>query len=144
MHTYHLFVIQRNIFDAYLKKTGHLFVLLKKLYQMDKKNLQYGFSLYQQLCAPIHVKILTDYIIEKVPAIKIQKNTFKMLSFFESTTIYLHYTNITVETDEILPSIYEIFSIYHDHIFVCDFQENKYFWLREGLKKMETIGKKHI
>lgn len=144
MHTYHLFVIQKDIYSSYLKKPGHLFLLLKKLYQMDYQNLQYGLSLYQQLCAPIHVKILTDYIIEKVPAIKTKKNTFKMLSFFESTTIQFHYTNITVETDEILPSIYEIFAIYHEHIFVCDFRENKYFWLREGLKKLETMGKKHI
>lgn len=144
MHTYRLFVIQNEAWNLYLKKPAFLFHFLKKLYHFEEKNLQYGLSLYLQLCTPIHVKLLSNYIIEKVPAIKIQKNTFKMLSFFENTIIELHYANIIVQTNETIPSIFQILKIYSEHILVCDFNKNQYFWLTDALKKVETIGQKHI
>ena len=144
MNTYHLFIIKPDAFQLYFKNTNPLFVLLKKLYRMDKKNVNYGLSLYHQVCTLMDVKLLSNYMIEKVPAIKVKKNTFKMLSFFESTTFEIHYTNILVETDKILPSIYQIFHVYHNHILVCDFKQNRYFWLDEALKNGNHKLKTHI
>ncbi len=144
MYTYHLFVVQDAIFKTYSKNPKTLYVFLEKLYHLNCRNFNYGLSVYQQLCIPIHVKLLSNYIIEKVPAIKVKKNTFKMLSFYENTTLELHYANIVIKTDATLPAIYHILQIYSEHILVCAFVENKCFWLSQELKKLETIGKKHI
>jgi hypothetical protein len=144
LNTYHLFIIKPDAFQLYFKNANPLFLLLKKLYRMDKRNANYGLSLYHQVCTTMNVKLLSNYMIEKVPAIKVKKNTFKMLSFFESTTFELHYSNILVETDKTLPAIYQIFHIYHNHIFVCDFKQNRYFWLDEVLKNGNHRKKTHI
>lgn len=144
LSTYHLFIIKPEAFKLYFKNANTLFLLLKKLYRMDKRNANYGLSLYHQVCTVMNVKLLSNYMIEKVPAIKVKKNTFKMLSFFESTTFELHYSNILVETDKTLPAIYQIFRIYHNHILVCDFKGNRYFWLDEALKNGNHRAKTHI
>jgi hypothetical protein len=144
MHTYYLFIIKKDAFKLYYKNTEILFEILKCLYELDRKNFVYGLSVYHQVCTPISVKLLSNYIIEKVPACKLEKNTFKMLSFFENTTVFLHYSNIIVKTDKVLPAIYNIFHVYSENILICDFQEKRYFWLDEVLKNGNPVIKKHI
>lgn len=143
MHTYFLFIIKKDTYKLYSKNTYILFELLKNLYELEKNNFVYGISVYHQICTPISKKLLSNYISEKVPSIKLQKDTYKILSFFENTTIQINYSNIIVKTNKVLPSVYKIFHVYHENIFICDFKRNKFFWLDKALK-METQRKNNI
>ncbi len=134
MHTYYLFIIKKDAMKLYYKNTYILFEILKSLYELDKKNLVYGLSVYHQICVPISVKLLSNYIIEKVPVTKINKNTFKLLSFFEKTTFNINHANIIVQTNKSLSEIYKVFHVYHENFLVCDFCLNRYFWLDKVLK----------
>ncbi len=134
MHTYYLFIIKKDAMKLYYKNTYILFEILKSLYALDKKNLVYGISVYHQICVPISVKLLTNYIIEKVPVTKINKNTFKLLSFFEQTTFNINYANIIVKTNKTISDIYKVFYVYHENFLVCDFKSNRCFWLDKNVK----------
>lgn len=137
MRTCFLFIIKKDAVKLYYKNTYLLFALLKNLYELEKNNLTYGVSVYHQICTPISKKLLSNYISEKVPSIKIKKDTYKILSFFENTILQINYSTIIVKSNRIIPSIYKIFHVYHDNILVCDFKNNKFFWLDKALK-MET------
>lgn len=134
MHTYYLFIIKKDAMKLYYKNTYILFEILKSLYELDKKNLVYGISVYHQICVPISVKLLTNYIIEKVPVTKINKNTFKLLSFFEQTTFNINHANIIVKTNKTISDIYKVFHVYHENFLVCDFKNNRCFWLDKNIK----------
>lgn len=143
MHTYHLFIIKKETYKLYAKNSYILFEILKNLYELEKENLIYGVSLYRQICIPISVNLLSNYISEKVPAIKLEKNTYKLLSFFEETIVSIRPSNIIVKSNQELSSIYKIFHVYHENIFVCDFFHHRFFWLDKRLK-METEKKRNI
>jgi hypothetical protein len=134
MHTYYLFIIKKDVMKLYYKNTYIVFKILKSLYELDRKNFVYGISVYHQICIPISVKLLSNYIIEKVPVTKINKNTFQLLSFFENTTFRIQYASIIVKTDQEISAIYKIFHVYHENFLVCDFQLNRYFWLDKIVK----------
>lgn len=134
MHTYHLFVLKKETIKLYQKNSNILYILLKNLYELKEKDLVYGISVYHQLCMPINKKLLTNYIIDKIPSLKKNKDTFKILSFFENTTVKINHSNIIVKTDKEKSEIYKIFHIYSDSIFICDFKNNNYFWLDKILK----------
>lgn len=138
MHTYFLFIVKKEYKRLYLKKTYILFEILKNLYELEQNNHIYGVSVYHQICMPISKKLLSNYISERVPSIKLEKDTYKILSFFENTIVKINYSNIIIKTNRILPSIYKIFHVYHENILVCDFFNNKFFWLDKTLKNVNT------
>lgn len=138
MHTYYLFIIKKEVVRLYDKNTYILFEILKNLFELEEKNLVYGVSVFHQLCIPISKRLLSSYIMEKIPVIKLDQDTYKILSFFEHTILKINHANIIVKTDTSLPRIYKIFHVYHENIFVCDFSSSHFFWLDKALKK-ETL-----
>jgi len=100
----------------------------------EEKNFIYGTSVYHQICMPISKKLLSNYISERVPSIKLKKDTYKVLSFFENTFVKINYSNIIIKTNRVISSIYKIFHVYHENILVCDFKNNKFFWLDKAIK----------
>lgn len=125
----YLFIIKKEMKELFFDNDEIIFNILKKLKDLDK-NYNYGVKLYKMICLKIDKQLLSNYIIDKVPVTKI-KDTYKILSFFENTTLKINYTNIIVKTNTLNPSIFKIFHIYHENIMVCDFLNNNYFWLDE-------------
>lgn len=143
MHTYYFFIIRKEIRKIYSKNTYILFEILKNLYELEKENLVYGVSLYHQLCIPISTTLLSNYLREKIPCSRIEKDTYHLLSFYEKTLISIRHANIIVKSNVELSRITKIFNIYHENFFVCDFSSRHYFWLDQALK-LETWKKRNI
>ncbi len=120
MKEYNLFVIKKEYYDYYQKKPLFLFDILKKLYYMQD-DLNYGVSLYSQLCERINTFNLKYYLNKKYH-LDNEKTFYINKSFVE-----LKYTRIIIRTKHI--NIINEFINYSKYIFVCDFINNDYFWL---------------
>lgn len=134
MRKYRLFIIKKENFEIY-KRNPHILFETLKILSYQKDNFQLGYSLYKQLCSPFSQTLLCNYISEKVPCIKLHKNTYQLLSFYEKTIIQISYSRVVVNTDQEFSRILKLFHIYNRYIFGVDFENNIYFWLNEYISK---------
>lgn len=122
MSEYYLFIIK----DKTLKKPNDLYNVLFQLYKM-KKNLNYGISLYKQLCSPFNISILSKYLT------KYNSNN-KNIFYIDNSIIILKPSRIIIKSNDIL-NIIKIFNFNNKNIFVCDFKNDYYFWLNDNKVK---------
>ena len=119
-------------------KNGYiLYQTLESIYHLKKKNLNYGFSLFRQLCNPFDIKIIKTYIKFKYGKYIQSKNNrfyFKNNYINEITMVKLGYAHIRIKSNIILPKVLKIFEFYNQKIFVCDFKNKDFFWLSKQYK----------
>lgn len=139
MKKYYLFVIKNDYYKIYRKTPLMLYRTLENLYMLEKYNFPYGISIYQQICQPFSVKLLTNYILNKYKCYKKNK-IIKIDSFIEKTILQLGYSTSVIITNKEIPEIMKLFNIYNRKIFVCEFNNKEYFWLNNKLnKKVKNI-----
>jgi len=127
MRKYNLFVIRKEYVSLYRNKEEQLFELLYNLSNI-RTNLNYGITLFEQLCKKIEVETIQYYFYQKYHCQNAKRYRFK------EGTIFLKPTCIIVESSVNLPSILSIFYRYNKMIFVCDFENKDYFFLDTFLK----------
>jgi hypothetical protein len=124
---YYLFIIK----DNYLKDNDKfLYDLLYKLKTMNKENYNYGISLYYNICKLFDTKTLKYYVNSKYK-LKHVNNKFYLdkYNYFE-----IRKSCCIINNDKYLKEILCIFYIYNKNIFVCDFDSDRYFWLKDKFK----------
>lgn len=131
MRIYYLFVIKKELYDIYKKKETSLYKTLYKLYTASLEEYNYAYVIFNQLCDIINTSILNTYFDEKdmkrINSIyELKKNETKEHSFIKITPTY-----IKIKTNKNISELFKIFFYYNQNIFVCDFNEKDYFWLRE-------------
>ena len=124
---YYLFIIKDNYFK---NNKEYLYDILYRLKTMHKENYSYGISLYYNICNLFDVKSLNYYIKTKT-SLKYKNNKFYLdkYNFFE-----IRKSCCIINNDKYLKEILCIFYIYNKNIFVCNFDTNEYFWLRDKFK----------
>ena len=127
MREYNLFIIKKEHMEIYKDNSRFLFELLENLYNL-KKNFNYGITLYEQLCKPFDINILSKYLNERYNLSN--KNIFDI----NNTLIILKPSRIIVKSKYNLPNIIKVFNYYNYNIFVCDFKKKDYFWLTSFIK----------
>lgn len=124
---YYLFIIKDNYFK---NDKEYLFDILYKLKTMHKENYSYGISLYYNICNLFDVNALKHYVKSKTK-LKNKNNKFYLdkYNYFE-----IRKSCCIINNDKYLKEILCIFYIYNKNIFVCNFETNEYFWLRDKFK----------
>ena len=135
MRKYYLFVIKNDYQQIYKNHSYVLFKTLENLKGTIPVNFPYGMSLYEQLCQTFHSDILNNYIKRKFKCKKINKKIIKINSMVENTYIQVNKSCTIILTNLNIPPVFRIFDIYNKRIFVCDFENQDYFWLNEQIKK---------
>ncbi len=142
MREYYLFHIKQDIYDLHKNDGYMLYQTLENIYKLQKKNLNYGFSLYKQLCIPFNLEILKDYFNKKYDGhIKKNGNSFKIVNNYicEETLVKLNISRIYIKSNINLPRILKVFEFYNQKIFVCDFKNRDFFWLSRQYNKNNRI-----
>ena len=120
---YYLFIIKDNFFK---NNSEYLYNILYKLRFMHKENYSYGISLYYNVCNLFDTKSLIHYIKSKTN-FKIKNNKFYLdkYNYFE-----VRKSCCVINNGKYLREILCIFYIYNKNIFVCNFDNDEYFWLK--------------
>ena len=127
MREYNLFIIKNEYYDLYKNRPMVLFESLNKLYKMHN-NLNYGITLYEQLCNKVNIETLKYYLNDKY-----QLNNDKTF-YIDKSFIELKPSRITVKSKSNLPEVIKMFNCYNRQIFVCDFNNYDYFWLQNFVR----------
>lgn len=104
-----------------------LYKTLENLYKLKNEDLNYGLSLYNQICDIIDVDRLKNYfnhIKEKEKG-----NKFLIRLNKERTIFIFHYACIICKSIKNYPSVFNPLNYYSKYIFVCDFYNHDYFFL---------------
>ena len=142
MRKYYLFIIKQDIYNKYKNKSYILYKILENLYNLNSYNFSYGIKIYNQICSPFAVKVLKNYINEKIVFFKVNEKVIKINSIYEDTYLNIKYSCVIIKTNANIPNILKIFNIYNKYILICDFKNKDYFWLNNIIKT--TFIKKNI
>ena len=137
MRKYYLFLITRTAYQAYQSKEMILFQSLKKL--KDTKNHIEGLSLYFQICDPFLPELLVNYFSKKYVTKPKRHYYFHDSNKSQSYYLELNYSCLILLSNDYLPFLFRNISYYSPYIFVCDFENEDYFWLRD----ITSRSKKH-
>ena len=127
MREYNLFVIKDEYFNFYNNKPEYLYEILNKLNNFSS-NMNYGITLYEQLCNKIDIEILKYYLNNKYGL------SNNKVFYLDNVFIELKHSRIVVRSKYNYPRIMKSFNCYNRNIFVCDFKNNDYFFLNSFIR----------
>lgn len=130
MRKYYLFIIKKDYYDIYKKNPLVLYKTLENLYRLKNSDLNYGLTLYNQICEIVDIERLKNYFIHVKEEEK--NNKFLIRLDKELTVIDFHYSCIICSSIKNYPSIFKVLNYYSKYIFVCDFVNKDYFFLNKS------------
>ena len=124
---YYLFIIKDDFFK---EDSEYLYNILKKLKYMHKENYSYGVSLYYSICNLFDSVNLKRYVRLKYKFNNINNKFYlDKYNYFE-----IRKSCCIINNSTYLRQILCIFYIYNKNIFICNFENNSYFWLKDKFK----------
>ena len=130
MRTYYLFTIKKEYYAVYRKNPLALYKTLENLYKIKKTNLNYGITLYNQICDIIDVNRLKNYFSHlKVDG---KNNKFLIKLNKELAILKLYHSCIICKSIKNYPSVFNVLNYYSRYIFICDFYNHDYFFLSKS------------
>lgn len=134
MRKYYLFLIRNDFHDVYKKNSYTLYVTLANIYKLKNKNFCYGISIYNQLCQTFDVDVINNYFVNKNRKyIKKHNNKFFINDIYikQKTCIQINHSCLVLKSNSNMPYVLQVLKWYSPNIFVCDFNNNDYFWLND-------------
>lgn len=126
MKTYYIFLIKKEIYEIYRSNPKSLYKTLFNLKNMNKQDLNLGLSIYNEICNIINKKKLIKYI-NLLPITKSKKNKY----LINENIMIINPSKIIIKTNKINDDIIYTLNNYNEYFFICDFKNNKYYWLNE-------------
>ena len=131
MRNYYLFIIREEYYDLYHDNPHLLYKALSFLFRIRLNNFSFGLSIYDQLCEPIEVDYLSDYLNYHF---HLSHNKYKYLvinqKHKENSIIFIRPSYIHIYTNVNIPHVMSLFYLYQRRIFVIDIDNQDYFWLK--------------
>ena len=136
LRTFYIFKIRDEFHNLYLNNPKNLYTLLKHLYYLKKKDLNYGFSLFNQLIVPIDkerldrdifIKYHREMIYSKNGNDHIINNLYKD----EVSILSIKKAYILIDTSKNYSSFFKVINNLGNDYFICDFKEQDYFWIND-------------
>ena len=128
MNNYHIFAIKKEVYKTYKNNEYSLFKILFNLYNMNKNDMNYGITLYNQLCYPINKKLIEDYL-ELIHNIRKGNNKYMITENKNNSILIIKPSNIIYKTNKISENITYILNNYYKYLFICEFDKKDYKWV---------------
>ena len=130
MIKYYMFSIQKKYQKYSDKDSKALFQILENLYNLDISKVNYGVSIYNQLCKRIDTKTLLNFFKEKYPNYQYINNRI-INNSKEKALLEVDNCCLVLYTTAHISTFFKNILICDATIFVCDFDTSDYFWLKK-------------
>ncbi len=124
MKNYYLFIIRKSAFDYYKNNTKKLFKDLKYLKSLKFDDIEYAYSLFNQICEVYDTDRLKKYFIDKYKV-----NTNKDIYIINNCQIKIRPSRCILSSSISTPKLFIDFKCYNRMIFAIDFNYEEYFFL---------------
>lgn len=142
MRTYHVFVIKNSLMDYYGERPYSLYKILEQIYNLKTNDIVLGYKLLNQVTNSLDTKRIDKYIYKN----NFDENTYKRIYdghiisnkyTDEETFLHVYNSHIRIKTNNNYSVFFESIKNYNNNMFVCDFENQDYFWLNKI--KVESI-----
>ncbi|CCY94310.1 unknown [Firmicutes bacterium CAG:884] len=129
MYRYYIFDIKNKF-----KNDNNLYRLLKTLYTLNLKYINYGELIYNEMCKPINRENIKE-ILKDYNAKKVSRKYFICLND-EITIVVIKYSRLIIISNKLYPDIFNRLKIECENLFVCNFLNDNYFYVSKCCKNM--------
>ena len=126
MNQYYIFEIKKEIYKIYKNNSDSLYKTLYNLNKINKKDLELGLSIYNEICNKINTSKLKNY----VALLKVKRNV-KNKYLINKNIILIRKSCVELKTKNIDEDILYILNNYSKYLFICDFKNKYYSWINE-------------
>ena len=140
-YIYNVNDLYASVYDKYPYK---LYKMLEEAYYTNKHNLVESSFLYEQMTTRFNKLFMNNYLFanNKLDVYYCKKNNIHFISSrYEYSKLMVSSYCLKLKTNLNYPKFFEHIHGYSDNIFVCDFQNQDYFWLNKVIKSEERIDK---
>lgn len=136
MRVYFIFSIKLEFINLYYNNKNILYSILKQIYYLDSNELKYGYNIFNQLINDIdkndldkflYIKLHRNIPYSKRENIHIYNNLYKD----EVSKLIVKRSYIKLETENNYSSFFKYLKEYNNSLFVCDFKNQDYFFLKD-------------
>ncbi len=129
MYRYYIFDIKNKF-----KNDENLYRLLKTLYTLNLKYINYGELLYNEMCKPTD-RSKVEEILRDYNAKKVEQKYFVCLND-EITIVVIKYSRLIIISNKLYPDIFSRLKIEKENLFVCNFLNDNYFYVSKCCKNI--------
>ena len=129
MYRYYIFDIKNKF-----KNDNNLYRLLKTLYTLNLKYINYGELIYNEMCKPINSENIKE-ILKDYNAKKVSRKYFICLND-EITIVVIKYSRLIIISNKLYPDIFNRLKIECENLFVCNFLNDNYFYVSKCCKNI--------
>ncbi len=141
MKVYYIFNIKKEFVNLYQDTPSILFSILKNIYYLDRKEVDYGYHLLNQLILPfkkneldrqLYIKLHQDIPYSKRNDIHYINNLYRN----EISRLKINNYYIRLEVEQNFSSFLDILNTEFTNLFVCSFNKTDFFFLQDYYKEL--------
>lgn len=136
MRTYYIFEVKEEFVKLYHDRPNSLYSILKQLFYLNRKDINYGIQVFssltnkiskQELDRQLYIKYHKDMVYTKTDTEHIINNLYKD----EVSILTIKYSHLLLTTNHSYSSFFNILVDFNSNFFVCDFKNQDYFFLND-------------
>ena len=134
MRRFYIFSIREELLTLYKDNASNLYKILESIYKMKENDLTYGYNLFKQICVSIdnlglnnklYLKMHNDLVYTKINNEHIINNLYKD----EVSILKIKKSHLIIDCNNSYSSFFAFLNQDNKNYFVCDFQNNDFFFL---------------
>ena len=141
MRVFYIYNVNDFFCSVYDKYPYRLYKMLEEAYFTNKHNLIEATNLYDQMITKFNKLFMNNYLFanNKLDGYYYRKNNIHLISSrSEYSKLMVSNYCLKLKSNLNYPKFFSDIRGYSDNIFVCDFQNQDYFWLNKVLKNEES------
>ena len=138
MRIFYIYQINDFCKDLYNRYPYQLYSMLKDTYYTSKYNQPLAISSYDQLTQKFNKTFLHDFIFHKYKLnhyYHCKNNIHTLYNNREYSKLLVSSYSLKLKTSSNYPNFFQRLNEFENRIFVCDFENEDYFWLNKVINK---------
>lgn len=137
MRVYFIFELKKQFISLYRGNERVLYNILRQIYHLNSKEVEYGYNLFVQLTNPIKKQDIDRKIFiqfhQDIPYSK-RGDTHYINNLYkdEISRLIIKKSYIKLEVEQDNSSFFDILRKFSDNYFVCCFKYHEYFFLTKN------------
>lgn len=144
MRVFYLFDVNENFYNMYNNYPYKLYKMFEDIYLTSKYDTTLAHNTYAQLTNKYNKSFMNNYIKNKKKLdayYYFKDNTHTISSRYDYSKLTVESYYIRIKCNLNYTNFFKIINTYSQNIFVCDFENNDYFWLEKVIKLEDNLTK---
>ena len=141
MRVFYIYNVNDFFTSVYDKYPYKLYKMLEDAYYTNKHNIVLSSTYYEQITTNFNKLYINNYINvnNKIDGYYYNKNNIHIISSRdEYSKLMVSSYCLKLKTNLNYPTFFKNITTYSDNIFICDFENQDYFWLNKVTKLEKT------